>query len=74
MANETVSELDPIPKMLPRFGLWRARYFNQVTSDLDMTTENDRSIWSCSLGNWDQPWHLRVVNDHYVRAALRRRK
>ena len=45
---------------------------NQVIPNLDMAPEDDRAIRSLSLGDWDELWHLGVVDDNDIGTTLSR--
>lgn len=70
MTNKYIRELDILPESPPRLFLRRTRRCDQITPDMDMTAEDNRTIRSRSFGDWDQWCHLRVIDDDDMGAPL----
>lgn len=61
MRDEEVCVLDVVPEVLPNLLLRRARDVDQVTSDLDVRTVDDRQVGAHALDQGDESRHLRVI-------------
>lgn len=70
MADKEVCLFDTLPEPVPRIRLWGSRYGNEVAPDLDMATVYNRSVRSDLLDQWNQAWHLWVIDNDNIRSAL----
>lgn len=62
MTDEHIGMLNVAPKELPNIGLGRAFCHGQVTPNLNVTSIQNRPIWSNALDQGDQTRHLRIIN------------
>lgn len=65
MTDEHVRMLDVVPEVLPNLVLRRTLHTDQVATDLDMRTVDDRHVRANTSDQRDQARHLRVIcNEH----------
>jgi hypothetical protein len=62
MTDEHIRMLDIAPKELPNIGLRGAFCHGQVAPNLNVTSIQNRPIWSNALDQGDQTRHLRIIN------------
>ena len=62
MADEHIRQLDVRPKKLPYVRLWCAFHDSKVTANLDVAAVKDWSMRSQVLDQWNETWHLRIID------------
>ena len=62
VADEHITPLDIAPEEVPDIGLWRASLGDEVATDLDVGSVQDRAVRYDLLDQGDEARHLRVVN------------
>lgn len=62
VADEHVGLFDVTPEIVPDIILWRSVNGNEIASDLDVRSVEDRAIRSESLDHRDKPRHLGIID------------
>jgi hypothetical protein len=70
MTDEHVGLFDVTPEIVPDVILGRSVNGNEVTSDLDVRSVEDRAIRGEPLDHRDKPRHLGIINENDVGTAL----
>jgi hypothetical protein len=61
LTDEKVCNLDIIPEILPNLFLRRARHVNQIATDLNVRTIDDRQFGPELFYQGNETGHLRIV-------------
>lgn len=69
VADEHVGLFDVAPEIVPDIILWRSVNGNEIASDLDVRSVEDRAIRSESLDHRDKPRHLGIIDLYRLLAA-----